>query len=89
MAVPKVKSTYSLDVETVEALEDLARRWKVSKSEALRKVIRAASVQDAGGEPVDALDRAQEAMHLTKDRAREWEHAARDEREASSSRGEG
>lgn len=84
-----MKSTYSLDVETVEALEDLARRWKVSKSEALRKVIRAASMRDAGAGPVDALDRAQAAMHLTKDRARAWEQAARDEREASSSRGEG
>ena len=36
MATTTVKSTYSLDVESVQALEDLARRWRVSKSEALR-----------------------------------------------------
>ena len=46
MAIPKIKSTYSLDVETVRTLESLARRWDVSKSEVLRRAIRSA----AGGE---------------------------------------
>lgn len=40
MATMTIKSTYSLDVGTVRALEDLARRWNVSKSEALRRAIR-------------------------------------------------
>ncbi len=35
-----INSTYSLDVDTVRALEGLARRWNVSKSEALRRAIR-------------------------------------------------
>ncbi len=40
MAVMTIKSTYSLDVGTVRTLEGLARRWNVSKSEALRRAIR-------------------------------------------------
>ena len=43
MAVTTIKSTYSLDVETVRMLESLARRWNVSKSEVLRRAIRAAA----------------------------------------------
>ncbi len=43
MAVTTIKSTYSLDVETVRTLESLARRWNVSKSEVLRRAIRAAA----------------------------------------------
>ena len=40
MATMTIKSTYSLDVGTVRTLEGLARRWNVSKSEALRRAIR-------------------------------------------------
>lgn len=40
MATMTINSTYSLDVDTVRALEGLARRWNVSKSEALRRAIR-------------------------------------------------
>ena len=36
MAKMTIKSTYTMDVETVRTLEDLARRWNVPKSEALR-----------------------------------------------------
>ena len=43
MAVTTIKSTYSLDIETVRTLESLARRWNVSKSEVLRRAIRAAA----------------------------------------------
>jgi hypothetical protein len=42
MASVTVKSTFSLDVETAERLERLARAWGVSKSEVLRRAIRAA-----------------------------------------------
>ena len=35
MTIPKVKATYSLDAETTALIERLARRWAVSKSEAL------------------------------------------------------
>jgi hypothetical protein len=39
MATTTVKSTYSLDVDTVRELDAVARRWRVSKSEALRRAI--------------------------------------------------
>jgi len=48
MATPTVKTTYSLDLETVRTLEALARRWNVS--EALRRAIRATATR----QPVDA-----------------------------------
>ena len=38
MAETIIKSTYSLDVESVRALEELARHWAVSKSEVLRPI---------------------------------------------------
>ena len=37
MAVTTIKSTYLLDVESVRALEELARHWEVPKSEVLRR----------------------------------------------------
>jgi hypothetical protein len=90
MATTTIRSTYALDVETVRTLERLAARWQVSKSEALRRAIRAA----AGEQPatarnaLDALDRLQQSLNLTPARARAWARQARDERRASSIRGE-
>jgi len=43
MAPSMIKSTYTLDAETVRTLEGLARHWRVSKSEALRRAIRTAA----------------------------------------------
>ena len=85
MAIPKIKATYSLDPETVRAIERLARRWRVSKSEALRRAIRAA----AGSGPTEAkqalaaLDRLQRLLSLTPSGARRWLGTARAERRAS------
>ena len=39
-----VKSTYVLDLESVDALGRLARDWQVSKSEVLRRVLKNAVV---------------------------------------------
>ena len=89
MAIPKVKATYSLDATTVKALERLARRWEVSKSEALRRVIRAsASAEGAVGEApaLAALDRAQQAAGLTVATAAAWARHARAERRAGGAR---
>jgi hypothetical protein len=83
MAVSKVKSTYSLDESTVRRLADLARRWGVSKSEALRRAILAAAGQ-AGSGPLAALDRAQQAFRLSGADAARWAKGARAERHASS-----
>ena len=86
MAIPKIKSTYSLDVETVRTLESLARRWNVSKSEVLRRAIRAA----AGDEnqrvkkKLEALDHWQASLEAQGVDFTAWEREARAERRASS-----
>jgi len=79
-----VKTTYSLDVETVRALEDLAKRWDVSKSEALRRAIRTVS-QEASSKPSDALralDELQRSLGLSLADARRWQRAITAERRA-------
>jgi hypothetical protein len=47
MATTTVRSTYALDPETVALLQRLAQQWAVSKSEALRRAIRAAAERAA------------------------------------------
>lgn len=47
MAPKMVKSTFSLDIETARALEVLARRWKVSKSEAVRRAVGAVAEKES------------------------------------------
>lgn len=83
-------TTYALDVETIRTLEDLARRWNVSKSEALRRAIRASSTQAAprGLTPIQALNRLQRSLVLTPRRAARWAAAARGERKERSRRHE-
>jgi Ribbon-helix-helix protein, copG family len=84
MAIPRVKSTYSLDLETVQALDDLARRWGVPKSEALRRVIRAAAAGEGVGGPLAALDALQASARVSRAKAEAWVRGVRTEREASS-----
>jgi predicted transcriptional regulator len=88
MAVTTIKSTYSLDVETVKKLEELARRWNVSKSEAMRRAIRAATKLAPPGaeDAIRALDELQQSLDMRTDLAQKWEETARDERRASSKR---
>ena len=90
MATHTVKTTYALDVDTMRTLEELARRWNVSKSEALRRAIRAASARtpSEGLTPVQALDRLQRSLGLTPRRAARWAAAARAERKERSRRHE-
>ena len=82
MAVPKVKSTYSLDLETISDLEMLAARWEISKSEVLRRVIHAAAngMRDGTPDPSDILDRLQQEVNLTKKQASAWENRVNRER---------
>ena len=90
MAIPKIKGTYSMDVETVEVLTRLARRWGVSKSEALRRAIHVAAA-GTDEEPVGVLDvlhELQEAVALSASQARDWARQARAERRAASKRKE-
>ena len=89
MATQTIKTTYSLDVETVRKLEAMAHRWNVSKSEALRRAIRAAAQQglaNEGRDALKALDRLQSSLNLGAEAAEQWKKAARAERQASSRR---
>jgi gamma-glutamylcysteine synthetase len=91
MAIPKIKATYLLDPETVRAIERMAQRWRVSKSEALRRVIRATakSGPTEAKQALAALDRLQRLLALTPSGARRWLGTARAERRAWSARREG
>jgi len=88
MASTTIKSTYSLDVETVRALEGMAKRWQVSKSEALRRAICSAAARSEPGEssPLRALDRLQERLDLSAADRRRWERESQAERGAASER---
>jgi hypothetical protein len=89
MAMTTVRSTYALDLETVRTLGQIARRWGVSKSEALRRAIRAAAklpVAETGTTAIEALDKLQEALNLSPAQASAWARRVHSERRASSQR---
>ncbi len=84
MAIPKLKATYSLDAETMRVLERVAARWGVSKSEALRRAIRASVTLPSGDTPgASTLDTLQELAGLTTADAAKWASTARAERRAT------
>lgn len=77
-----VKSTYVLDVESAKALDRLAREWQVSKSEALRRMIRSAAAGPTQGREV-LLRQMQKAAALSPAAADRWVATIRAERRAS------
>jgi hypothetical protein len=85
MAIPMVKSTYVLDVETAESLDRLAKTWQVSKSEALRRVIRTVATASAP-DRVELFRQLQKAVDLGRAEADAWSTRQRAERRASSGR---
>ncbi|MBM3815181.1 MAG: ribbon-helix-helix protein, CopG family [Acidimicrobiia bacterium] len=87
MAVTTIKSTYSLDVATVATLEEIARRWGVPKSEALRRAIRAAAQNDPEitSDPLQAFSALQRSLGLSKSKANAWNRRIRAERRAADS----
>jgi predicted transcriptional regulator len=85
MAKMTIRSTFALDPETVDALDGLARRWRVSKSEALRRIVRVAfSVErmDDSADALAALDELQVLLGLDAAKADEWGRRVRAERDA-------
>ncbi len=88
MATITIKSTYSLDVESVRALEELAARWGVSKSEALRRAIRSeASRHPArGGDALAALDQLQASLRSRNVDLEQWAREVESERQAAGGR---
>ena len=88
MATTTIKSTYSLDVESVRALEALARRWQVSKSEALRRAIRSESSRQParGGEALEALDQLQASLRSRNINVEQWAREVESGRRAAGRR---
>ena len=88
MAITTIKATYSLDIESVRKLDAIAHRWRVSKSEALRRAIRiAADLREPGAaEPTTALDLLQRSLKLTSAAADRWRRHVRSERRTSALR---
>lgn len=83
-----VKATYSLDPGTVRSLEGLARRWGVSKSEALRRAIKGAAEPDDPARRLELLDRVVKSYGLSRRDADAWVRESRAIRRASSRRSE-
>ncbi len=77
-----VRSTYSLDLATVRDLERLARRLGTSKSEVLRRAVRALVQQepDLAAQSLQALNELQSRADLSQEHAKEWASQVRDER---------
>jgi ribbon-helix-helix CopG family protein len=90
MARTTIKATYALDVESVHTLDEMARRWGVSKSEALRRAIRAAGQGPAPGasSTLAALGKLQRSLHLDPAEASRWAKRVGLERRASANRRE-
>ncbi len=89
MAITTIKSTYSLDVDSVRTLEALARRWDVSKSEVIRRALRIALVAgDDGDESValEALTRLQDTVRERGVDLGQWEKDLGAERAAAGGR---
>lgn len=88
MAVTTIKSTYSLDVESIRVLEALAQRWNVSKSEVLRRAIRIAAREGEPGNAatLGALDRLQRSLREREVDVAQWERALKAERRAAARR---
>jgi len=86
MAIPRIKSTYSLDAETVRTLESLARSWNVPKTEVLRRAIRAAAKEESAGErsALESLRLLQASVKARGVDLKCWERDLRAERRASS-----
>jgi hypothetical protein len=89
MALSTIKTTYAFDAETVRLLERLARRWAVSKSEALRRANRAAASAAYGpDDPLAVLDALQRSVRLAPRSADRWARTARADRRLASARRE-
>jgi predicted DNA-binding protein len=75
MAKMTIRSTFALDRETVAALDCLAERWGVSKSEALRRIVEAAArveEADTSANAVAALEELQSRLALTPEKTEAW-----------------
>ena len=77
-----------MDMETMRRIDNLARRWDVSKSEVLRRALRVADEQSARSERVEALKQLQGSMDLSRERVEGWVADIRAERDAWTGHGD-
>lgn len=68
MAITTIKSTYSLDIESVRILESLVERWDASKSEVIRRALRIALMTADDTEGTVALDALTRLQHSVRER---------------------
>ena len=78
-----------MDMETMRRIDNLARRWDVSKSEVLRRALRIADEQSGLSERVEALKQLQVSMDLSRERVEGWVSDIRAERDAWPTSGDG
>ncbi len=84
MAKMTIRSTFALDPETVASLDSLAASWAVSKSEALRRIVRTAALVeelDAAADARAAFDELRGRLALTPEKVEVWAQEARAIRE--------
>lgn len=86
MATMHIRSTFALDEPTVRGLADLARKWRVSKSEALRRAVARAQEQPGPGEtmtPQDALRALRQKPLISHAEGKRWRAANAEARRES------
>lgn len=89
MTGDRIKATYSLDAETIKFIDRLARRWKMSKSEVVRRVVRGAvtdhrPIADDPEAWIERFRELQRLFELSESRFDEWQRENRAMRRASS-----
>ncbi len=82
MSTPVIRTTYALDTHTVLALREVAQRWGVSRSEALRRIIREAARTSAPVDRARAFEALQAEAGVSPRAAAAWAEAVRAERAA-------
>ena len=78
MATMYIRSTFALDEPTVRGLAQLAHKWGVSKSEALRRAVARAQEQPGPGEamaPQDALRALTQKPLISRVEGKTWRAA--------------
>jgi hypothetical protein len=85
MSSPVIRTTYALDAPTVLALREVAERWGVSRSEALRRIIREAARTSAPVDRARAFESLQAEAALSPRAAAAWADAVQAERAAQRS----
>lgn len=86
MATMYIRSTFALDEPTVSGLAQLARKWGVSKSEALRRAVARAQEQPGPSgtmTPQDALRALKEKPLLSRAEGKSWRAANAEARRES------